>query len=94
MGVDVGVVNITYLDRPKEPIYHFLWIIAQGGFDEDWGGGWSGNTFAEFKRESLTEGATRWADDKGLTPQERIDLFRWIEELPWTNNHIMLHLNW
>ncbi|MSQ17726.1 MAG: hypothetical protein EXR54_09250 [Dehalococcoidia bacterium] len=29
MGLDVGVVNITYLDRPEQPVYDFLWAVAQ-----------------------------------------------------------------
>jgi len=63
MGVDEGVVNITYLDRPEEPIYNFLYAIVEGGLDDDWGGGWEGNAFVEFMQESLVEKATSWAAD-------------------------------
>jgi hypothetical protein len=52
MGLDVGVVNITYnityLERPEEPIYDFLWAIARGRVGESWGGGWVGNALVEY----------------------------------------------
>jgi hypothetical protein len=94
MGLDVGVVKITYLDRPDEPVYGFLKALAAGELDEDWGGGWAGNALAEFMKESLIEQANDWADSKGLKPEEQIGLFQWVEELPWDGDSIMLHLNW
>jgi hypothetical protein len=94
MGLDVGVVNITYLERPDEPIYDFLWAIAEGGVDEDWGGGWLGNALVEYERESLIEKAAEWADGRGLEAQQRAQLFDWLEALPWHGDTVMLHLNW
>ena len=94
MGLDVGVVNITYLERPDEPIYEFLWAMASGQLGEDWGGGWEGNALVEYHRESLTAKANQWADGEGLESQQRTQLLQWIEELPWRGNDIMLHLDW
>jgi hypothetical protein len=94
MGLDVGVVNITYLDRPAEPIYAFLWAVAEGRIGEHWGGGWLGNALVEYEREILIENATEWADSRGLDAQQRSQLLQWIEELPWAGDTVMLHLNW
>jgi hypothetical protein len=94
MGLDVGVVNITYLERPDEPIYDFLWAMASGQLGEDWGGGWEGNALVEYERENLIEKATEWADGQGLEAQERTQLLQWVDELPWDGDAVMLHLNW
>jgi hypothetical protein len=82
MGLDVGIVKITYLDRPAEPVYGFLLALAAGELDEDWGGGWAGNAFVEFMKESLIEQANDWADSKGLSPEEQNQLCQWVGELP------------
>jgi hypothetical protein len=94
MGLDVGAVNITYLERPEEPIYDFLWAIARGRVGESWGGGWVGNALVEYEREILIENATEWADSQGLEAQQRVQLLEWIEGLPWDGDTVMLHLNW
>lgn len=94
MGLDVGVVNITYLDRPGEPVYDFLCSLAGGELGEDWGGGWEGNALMEFERQGLLQRAGDWAEDQGLTLQEQGVLRQWLESLPWRNDDIMLHLNW
>jgi hypothetical protein len=70
MGLDVGVVKITYLDRPIQPMYDFLLALAAGDLDEDWGGGWEGNAFVEFMRQNLIEKADDWAERRGLGPEE------------------------
>jgi hypothetical protein len=94
MGLDVGVVKITYLDRPAEPMYDFLLALAAGELDEDWGGGWSGNAIVEFMKGSLVEQAKDWADSKGFSPEKQNELRQWVEELPWDGDNIVLHLNW
>jgi hypothetical protein len=94
MGLDVGVVNITYLDRPEEPMYDFLWALAEGSLGEDWGGGWEGNALVEYQKENLIRKANDWAESKGLGQQELTQLLQWVEQLPWSGDDIMLHLNW
>ena len=94
MGLDVGVVKIAYLERPDEPTYNFLWDLAAGELDEDWGGGWDGNAFVEFAREQLVQQATQWSSRRNLGGNERDTLQRWIDDLPWEGDTIMLHLNW
>ncbi|MBM3943093.1 MAG: hypothetical protein FJ316_09260 [SAR202 cluster bacterium] len=93
MGLDVGVVNITYLEYPNEPVYDFLCALAGGELGEDWGGGWGGNALVEFRKYSLLQKAGNWAEDKGLATQERELLRQWIEDLPWRNDDIMLFLS-
>jgi hypothetical protein len=94
MRLDVGVVKITYLNRPAQPMYDFLLALAAGELEEDWGGSWEGNAFVEFIRENLVQEANVWAERKGLSPEEQAELQKWVEELPWDGDNIMLHLNW
>ena len=94
MGLDVGVVKIAYLERPGEPTYNFLRDLAAGELDEDWGGGWDGNAFVEYRREQLTAQAIQWVLRRNLGDNERDTLRRWIDDLPWDGDTIMLHLNW
>ena len=95
MGLDIGVVRITYLDRPGQPVYDFLRALAAGDFfDESWGGGWAGNALVEFQREQLLREASDWAQDQGLGAPGRDALRQWIEALSWDGDTIMLHFNW
>ena len=94
MGLDVGSVRITYLDRPKQPIYDFLWNVAENIWDESWGGSWEGNGFVEFERRTLMRRVRRFARERQLSNDETEAVISWARSLPWDNGTIMLHLNW
>ena len=108
MGLDVGVVTISYLEAPESPAYDFLLHLARDVFlgcddeeyEEDthdgelytWGGSWGGNTVVEFSRSYLTWKADGWAKDQSVGAEGQDALQRWIGDLPWSNDMIMLHL--
>ncbi len=108
MGLDIGVVTIDYLDRPETPVKEFLFHLATDAFlgcadeeyeedtnDEEqyiWGGSWGGNTLVEFSRSYLNWKADRWVSNQSIGAEERITIRRWIDELPWENDMVMLHL--
>ena len=94
MGLDVGVVKISYLERPYEPIYDFLFDVASGQRQSDWGGGWEGNAFVEFLREDLIEEANKYIVERNVSESQAYELRKWLSELPWDGDTIMLHLNW
>lgn len=94
MGLDIGVVKIEYLERPGEPIYDFLWRLAQDAQDEEWGGSWSGNAFAEIQQRRMLAKARAYAKEVGLTEAARDTLLAWVRALPWRRSWIMLHFNW
>ena len=94
MGLDVGVVKISYLDRPENPIYDFLWSLAIDPDDQTWGYSWEGNAFYEFMRENLDDRVTEYVEEKALNHADSDKLMAWVESLHWDDDTIMLHLNW
>ena len=108
MAMDVGVVTINYLERPGTPVRDFLFHLASDvslGFNDEeyeeethddehytWGGGWGANTFVEFSRPYLGWKANRWATSQGINSVARDTVRRWIADLPWNDDMVMLHL--
>ena len=97
MGLMVGVVSINYLDEPRPPVSDFLKDLAMNpdlGMDGDhWGGGWSENTFLEFEQATLTDRASNWCTEQGISASGQADLTAWISNLPARNGYVMLHLS-
>ena len=94
MGIDVGVVKISYLERPEEPVYSFLWWLAERAGHDGWGGGWGENSFLETDRRRLLSKARGYARKQGMSQDDLAQLLSWVRELPWDGNVIMLHFNW
>ena len=102
MGLDIGVVNIEYLERPAQPIYGFLQALMADpnvgmSADDDmadscWGDGWANNAFYEFYREGLVKQASGWAEARTLDQSDRTKLLDWIDNLPYRGDAVMLHL--
>ena len=92
MGLDVGVVQIEYLDRPDKPTYDFAWHLNINEDDADWNS--SSSTFVEYTRENLLQQLDRYISENRL-PQNDIERLRsWVDGLPWKDDVIMLHLAW
>jgi hypothetical protein len=94
MGIDVGVVRISYLNRPAEPTYNFLWWLAGRAGHGEWGGGWCENAFLETDRRRLLSKARAYARQQSMSQDDLAQLLSWVRELPWDGDTIMLHFNW
>ena len=94
MGLDVGVVKITYMARPEQPMYDFLFALAGMGRATEWAGGWDGNTFLELTRRKMAAFARLHCRRNGLSATDRGRINEWIDTLPWEDDYVMLHLNW
>ena len=94
MGVDVGVVRINYLQRPREPTYSFLYELAGDNYCDFWGGGWEGNAFLEITRRRMLSKARSYAKRKALPEEDLEKVIWWVKGLPWDGDTVMLHLNW
>ncbi len=54
MGLDVGVVQIDYLDRPRGAAYRFAWHLAGEWDDDAWEVSSGENVFAEYDFNHLS----------------------------------------
>ncbi len=93
MGLDVGVVKITYIDRPSESVRDFLTSSVMQPEDE-WGGTWDGNVIFECSKRRAFARARRYARHRGLTEQAKREIEGWLRQLPWEDDMTMLHLSW
>ncbi len=103
--MDVGVVTIDYLERPRGPVHDFLASLsldptlgdcddeyeAEDDFDgEDYV--WSLNAIVEFSRQYLDWRVDRWVTSRNIYATTKSELRHWIDNLPWKNDYIMLHI--
>ena len=94
MGLDIGAVNIDYLDRPSGTAYRFAWHLAGQWDDERWEVYSGANVFAEYDYGHLISRAQDYISAEGLESAEARQVMRWVRNLPWRGRTVMLHLNW
>ena len=94
MGLDIGVVNINYLDRPIGTIYDFLWYLNVNAEEAEWLTGAEGSTFIEITRETMDEQVRKFQSENKLAQNALERIQRWIGSLPWKGDVIMLHFGW
>ena len=93
MGLDIGAVNIDYLDRPSGAAYRFAWHLAGEWDDQIWEVYSDANVFAEFDYGHLISRAQDYISAEGLESAEARQVMRWVRNLPWRGRTVMLHLN-
>ena len=94
MGLDIGAVNIDYLDRSSGAAYRFAWHLAGEWDDNTWEVYSNANVFAEYDYDHLTNRAQRFIETERLAFDEAHQVMRWVRNLPWRGSTVMLHLNW
>ncbi len=93
MGLDIGVIAITYLERPRGWAYKFAWEMAIEASAFGYMHG-EGNNWGPFTKDQVRHMLKKFAKDKGLTADEKRMIWEWVESLPWKGYHIELHFNW
>ena len=108
MGLSIGVVNITYMDEPGQPMYRFMQDLmgdpdvgldthadSDDSPDKDgyWGDGWGTDSFYEFNKAGLFKRAEGWAKTEAIGNRDTMALLNWVENLPYRGDNIMLHLS-
>ena len=94
MGMDIGVVKIAYLDRPEKTAYDFARDLSLDADEADWNGSSPENTFVEFTRETMLSVLDGYAARNSLSQSDTARIRAWVDDLPWDNDTIMLHLGW
>ncbi len=103
--MDVGVVTIEYLEHPEGPVHDFLAALSldptlgdcddeyeeRDDFDgEDYV--WASSNIVEFSRHYLDWRVERWVNGHDIGVSGTSALRNWIDNLPWRNDYIMLHI--
>ena len=94
MGLDVGAVQIDYLDRPRGAAYRFAWHLAGEWDDEAWEVSSGVNLFVEYDCDRLLNRAYEYVVSERLASDEAHQVMRWVRSLPWQGRTIMLHMGW
>lgn len=94
MGLDVGVVRINYIERPRGIVYGFLWYLDYHAFDADWEVSCGSDTFVGYTYGNIVGQAEQFSEMEDLNEHDRAQVMSWIGKLPWNQSTIMLHLTW
>ena len=82
MGLDIGIMKFEYLERPGGVVYDFAWHLAEeGAFDAYMFG--EGNSCIPFTQRQVLRMLDAFTRERGLAPQERLEIRSWLASLPW-----------
>ena len=82
MGLDIGIMKVEYLPRPRGVVYDFAReMAAEGAFDAYMFG--EGNSWIPFTQRQVLRMLDKFASERGLSPQERLEIRAWLVSLPW-----------
>ena len=82
MGLDIGIMKVEYLARPKGVVYDFACEMAAGGaFDAYMFG--EGNSWIPFTQRQVLRMLDEFTREHRLLPTERLEIRSWVESLPW-----------
>ena len=93
MALDVGVVTFKYMERLTGPTYKFAWHLAEYYWEADWQFGEGGNALAQYDEETLERLAEEFAESEGLRPDEKAEVMKWVNALPWGSGVVTLHFS-
>ena len=82
MGLDIGIMKVEYLERPKGVVYDFAWHLAQDGAFDAYTFG-EGNSWIPFTQRQVLRMLNEFASERGLSPTERLEVRSWLASLPW-----------
>ena len=94
MGLDIGVVRISYLDRPKQTALEFARHLITYTCEADWQVSDGANVFAEYERDHLLALVESYVTANSLGPEAKRQVRSWVNSLPWNGDVVMLHFNW
>ena len=94
MGLDIGIITTTVLERPRGLSYQFALDemcthACVAGFMSG-----EGNSYGWFEKDEVREMLDRFAERQSLTQDQASEVWNWVESLPWDGDYIELHFNW
>lgn len=107
MGLDIGIMRVTYLDRPSGSSYKFAWEMAVEASVNGYMHG-EGNNWGAFTQRQVLELLENFDETEDLSDSEKQKIHDWLKSLPWDGwqdgfdpeetdedgGLIELHFNW
>ena len=82
MGLDIGIMQVEYLARPKGVVYDFACEMAARGAVDAYMFG-EGNSWIPFTQRQVLRMLDEFTRERGLSPTERLEVRSWLASLPW-----------
>ena len=82
MGLDIGIIHITYLERPPGMAYKFAWEMAIEASTNGYMHG-EGNNWALFTQRRALKMLEEFALEQKLADDVKEGIFQWLRSLPW-----------
>ena len=82
MGLDIGIITINYLERPRGNTYQFVWELAHEASAYGYMHG-DGNNWGAFTQRQVLHMPDQFAEKQTLDPSARAEILAWVRSLPW-----------
>lgn len=82
MGLDVGIMTVRYLERPRGTVYEFAWELAHEASVNGYLHG-DGNNWGPFTQRQVLHMLDDFAEKRGLDPTAKAEVLAWVKSLPW-----------
>ena len=93
MGLDIGIITTTVLERPRGLAYRFAFdMCIHAGVAGFMSG--EGNSYGWFLKNEVSDMLEDFSERSGLTLAQATEVWAWVESLPWDGDYIELHFNW
>ena len=93
MGLDIGIMSVNVLDRPRGNTYRFAldlaWEASVYGVMHG-----PGNSVGYFTKNQVRRLVVAFARQNGLSREQRAEVWAWVESLPWEEEGIELYFDW
>ena len=82
MGLDIGIISINYLERPRGNAYQFAWELAVEASAYGYMHG-DGNNWGAFTQRHVLRMLDEFAEKQTLDASAKAEILAWVRSLPW-----------
>ncbi len=82
MGLDIGIISINYLERPRGRAYEFAWELAVEASAFGYMHG-EGNNWEAFTQRQVLHMLDDFAERQKLDASAKAEILAWVKSLPW-----------
>ncbi len=93
MSLRIGIMSIQPVELPRGIKYEFAKELAHEASVYGTMSG-EGNSLGHFTKPHIGHLLYEFADNQNLTDEQTLEIWAWVESLPWDGDEIELHFNW